>query len=397
MYKTTRPDAGAAPLNRRTWMGTVLALLSACGGGGGVDSGGTGTGAQATLAVGTISGFGSIVVNGVHYDETDARVSDDDGGSRARDDLRLGMRASVLATLPDAGMAKASEVTIRSELGGPIDSVDLVAGRLVVLGQRVDLNSATVVEGGTASLAAGADVAVYGTLDVAGRRIVATRIEPRSGATFLKIRGIVDTLDTVAGTLAIGSLVVDWRNVAPAQPATALAPGQAVYLRLAPSPASGTRVAVALQVESALLADRDNAELEGRITVFTSATSFELDGVPVDASNASFPDGQAGLAAGARVEVSGPISGGLLRARQVTIESEEGDSAEPYELSGKIVSVDTPGRSFVVRGITVHWDDATRFRQGQAADLAAGVKVELRGALDASGVSLLATSIQFDD
>ena len=81
--------------------------LAGCGGGGGdiagVDSGGTGS-----FAVGTIGGFGSIVVNDIRYDDSGATVQDAYGRSRAKGDLRLGMvvaiEGSVLAAAP-AGLA----------------------------------------------------------------------------------------------------------------------------------------------------------------------------------------------------------------------------------------------------------------------------------------------------
>jgi hypothetical protein len=69
------PEAGA-PLRRREWLLAALAALAGCGG---VDSGGTGTGDHSTLALGTITGFGSIIVNGVRFDESQAFIDDDDG------------------------------------------------------------------------------------------------------------------------------------------------------------------------------------------------------------------------------------------------------------------------------------------------------------------------------
>ncbi len=62
-------------------------MLGGCGGG--VDSGGTG--GASTYASGPINGFGSIVVNGVHFDDSTGSISDDDGNARNRSDLQLGM------------------------------------------------------------------------------------------------------------------------------------------------------------------------------------------------------------------------------------------------------------------------------------------------------------------
>ena len=63
-------------------------LVVACGGG--VGSGGTGG-----FASGPISGFGSVIVNGVRFDDTFATVVDGDGTTRTRDDLRLGMTVDI--------------------------------------------------------------------------------------------------------------------------------------------------------------------------------------------------------------------------------------------------------------------------------------------------------------
>ena len=49
----------------------AVGMASACGGG--VDSGGTGAPAT-TFSSGRISGFGSIIVNGVHFDEATGTV-----------------------------------------------------------------------------------------------------------------------------------------------------------------------------------------------------------------------------------------------------------------------------------------------------------------------------------
>ncbi|MGC4076352.1 MAG: DUF5666 domain-containing protein [Rubrivivax sp.] len=397
MTRRPIPEPGAAPLRRREWLLAALAALAVLGGcGGGVDSGGTGTGNRSTLAVGTISGFGSIVVNGVHYDESAATIDDDDGRMRSRADLQLGMRTAVLAGTPTAGAAVASSVTIRSELGGAIDAIDLGTGRLVVLGQRVDLGASTVVDGGLQALAQGDEVTVYATLDLANGRYAATRVERRSGAGFDKIRGVVGTLDLGARTLAIGTLLVDWSGVAPADAATVLAPGRRVLLQLAQTPATGVRRATRLVLEDTVPADRERAEIEGRITAFSSATAFELDGVPVDASAARFPDGQAGLALGVRAEATGRISGGVLIATEVSVENED-ESEEPFEISGRVDAVDAAAQTFVVRGVTVHWSEATRFEGGSGASLAVGDQVELVGELDASGERLEATQVQVED
>lgn len=387
-----------AGLRRREWLVAVLAALAGCGG---VDSGGTGTGTpgQATLSVGTIAGFGSVIVNGVRYDESQAEIGDDDDRRLVRADLRLGMRAAVLASaiMVDAGVARAvaSSVRLRSELGGPIEQVDRASRRLTVLGQRVDWSAATVIDGGAAALAEGMVVWVWGTRDVAAGRIVATRIEPRAAAPFHKIRGTVTALDLDAGRLSIGSLVVDWRAAAPEDPARTLAAGRSVHLRLVPA-AGGVRTALAIVGESGLPADRDEAEIEGRITRFASARAFDVDGIPVDASAAAFPDGTAGLGLGTRVEVEGRLEAGVLVARTVKVEDEDDDGGGEIEVHGTIDAVDAGTRRFVVRGTTIAWTDATRFDSSDAGDIAVGRAVEVRGRLADDGATVEATLVHVE-
>ena len=85
----------------------ALLLATACGGGGGgdgVDTGGTG-GAPLSYTSGSISGFGSVIVNGIRFDDNEATVTDDDGQRRSRDDLRLGMSAEIEGSAIASGVS----------------------------------------------------------------------------------------------------------------------------------------------------------------------------------------------------------------------------------------------------------------------------------------------------
>ena len=79
--------------------------------------------------------------------------------------------------------------------------------------------------------------------------------------------------------------------------------------------------------------------------------------MPVDASSASFPDGTAGIVAGARVEVSGTIVEGVLVATPVELERTAmgGDmrSRMPFEFHGAISGLDTGSKTFALRDMTI--------------------------------------------
>jgi hypothetical protein len=389
-------------LRRRELVLAALALLGGCGGG--VGSGGTGTGLQATLAVGPITGFGSIIVNGVRYDDTQAAITDDDGRALSRNELALGMQTEVLASavMDSAGVrtATASSIRLRSEIVGPLQAIDAGAGRLQVLGQGVDLHANTVFDAalanGVASLTLGGVLEVYALFDAATGRYVASRIERRSAVTAYKLRGVVGTLNLGARTLTIGGATIDWAAVAPSNPGTVLASGRTVRVTLATTPVAGVWRALSLQTDTPVLADRDRAEIEGRIDRFTSTASFSVGGVPVDASAATFPNGTAGLALGIKVEVKGSIRNGIVLATEVKLEDDDDEDQKTFELKGTISAANALARTFVVRGTTVVWSDATQFDSSTPADIVDGRRVEVKGQLTSDGTRVQATKVHVE-
>lgn len=386
---------------------TTVALAAGCGGGGG-STAGIGTGGTGAYAAGAITGFGSVIINGVRYDDSDASILDDDGGVRSRDDLQLGMIAEVVSgPVEDAiggPRASASSVRYRSELKGPVSAVDAVAGTAVVFGQAVRVTATTVYEagltGGLSAVSVGQVLEVYATFDVATQGYVATRIEREDGSTsHYKLRGVVADLDTGARTFRIGTQAFSYAALAAGDVPSGLADGLYLRVRTQTTPVGGRWVVTRLEDGTRRPDDGDEAEIEGRISAYTSSTSFSVEGLPVDARNATFEDGTAGLALGARVEVEGVVTNGVLVARKVEIErdDDEEEDGERIELKGALSSLDTAGRTFVLRGVTVRYDDGVVYEDGSAANLANGRQVEVKGALASDGITVQASRIQFED
>ncbi len=382
----------------------LLAGLLAAGCGGGVDSGGTGV-QPTSFASGPITGFGSVIVNAVHYDDSSATVRDGNGVLRSRNDLRLGMtidvRGSAIGTDGSGNPAsKANSIVFSSEIVGPVAASDLAARTLTVLGQGVDIAASTVfgesLAGGQAALVVGTVVEIYARLDVASGRYTATRVEAKPAGTPFSLRGVVSGLDTVARAFSFGSARISYAGVA-AVPAT-LADGRFIRAAIAPAPgAGGVWTATALSDGAPPIENHDEAKLEGRVSAFTSITTFSVNGTPVDARGATFDGASAGLVLGAKVEVEGTIVGGVLVATKVKVDAEGGGGNEEFEVSGPIVSLDTAGKTFVVREVTVSYAGSVDFRNGTAADLAVGRKVDVKGALTADGTRVQAERIEFDD
>lgn len=375
----------------------VAAIVAGCGGG--VGEGGTGNG----YTQGTISGFGSIFVNDVRFDDSSASVQDADGNPRTRDDLKLGMSVEVESGVIDAASATATAAKIRfgSELLGPVATVDAANGLLTMLGQTVQVGAQTVFDeslaGGLAAVTAGDLLEVYASFDPATGRYRATRIDPHgAGPDPYRLRGIVASLDSGNQRLTIGAAQFDYAD-AGGVPA-GLGAGSYVRLTIAKAAANTSRWTVtAFGTGTPSLPDSDESKLRGYVTSVSAPKLFSVNGVPVDAAGAEFPDGSA-ISVGLRVEVEGPVRSGTVKATRVSIRTDSEESQHEFELDGSITAIDTASQTFVLRGVTVSYANNPRVDQGKTvADLAVGQKVEVQGVLSSDGTRLEATRISFDD
>lgn len=397
-HRTTTPERPSA---RTRWLCTtafVIALCGCGGGGGGVETGGTGA---AVFSAGTITGFGSIVVGGVHFDDSRASVTDADGTVRSRDDLRLGMTTEVRgdAIVTDAAgtpVSVATSIVFGSDLLGPLTAIDRTANRLVVLGQTIDIGAITVFDdaslgGGLAALSVGDVIEVYALFDASTGRYGATRIERKSGVTGFALRGPVTRLDVAARAFNIGTERISYAAFGGALP-PGLANGTTVRVRLRTSQVGGAWIVSSIGDGVQRPLDRDEVRLDGRVSAFVSATRFSVDGIAVDASAVN----AAGVALGVRVEIEGTANGGAIVAAKLNVKSESESEAQDFELRGSVASPNPGASSFVVRGVTVTYSGAsTEFKNGTAAGLVNGANVEARGKLSANGTQLAATRITF--
>ena len=376
-----------------TALASALALAG-CGGGSdgsgnvaGVTSGGTGS-----FSTGAITGFGSIIVGAIRFDDSKAiSVLDvDDDNTDLRGQLRLGMVVRVKGKPKVGSSADAETIEVRSELLGPVDSIDAGARTLVVLGQTVVVTPTTFFEESLSlpTLRASELVEVHGFVNPATNVMTATRIERKTLASVkaFKLQGTVRAL--TATTFQIGDLVINFASVVPTS--LTLTNGLLVRVRLEPTLGTGVRKAVKIRAVELELQDRDEAEVEGTITAFTSSSQFSVNGLPVNASGAAVPTG---LKPGDRVEVEGKLVNGVLVARKVALE----DESDPlkFELHGTVGSLNTTAKTFVLRGVTVDFSDA-QFNNGTASNLRDAVRVEVKGVVAAGGTQLKAIRIAFE-
>ena len=379
---------------------TATVLAVGCGGGGGVDTGGTGT--STAFSSGRISGFGSIIVNGTRFDDSTARVYDDDGVEHGRGDLKLGMVTDVNAGAVTVDVAsglsysKATEFRYGSEIKGPVQALNVAAGTLTVIGQSVKVDAATVFEdlsNGLASVQVGNLLEIYAFLDRSSGSYTATRIERKLTLQSYKVVGPISALDTSAKTFSIGSATISYSNVS-ALPT--LSNGLDVRATLQTMPRGNVWTATALSGKAPVVADGTETELEGFITDFVSASNFKVAGVAVNASGSVlFKNGNAAqLASGVRIEVEGVTRAGVLAASKIDVKTKGGGDQE-FQLFGAIESVNAATQSFVLRGITVSYSASTRIDNGNVANVVVGASVEVRGVLSGNGNQLVAARIKF--
>lgn len=394
-------------VGRWAMLGNAI-LVAACGGGGGSDgvTAGIDRGGIVT-ASGSITGFGSVHVNGVHYVTTGATITLDDNPG-VESDLRVGQVVRVEGRIEQDGVnGTATRVIFDDEVEGPVQSIDLPNFQLVVLGRTVQVSTQTSFDDSISprsleGLAVGDRIEVSGRVATTGR-VEATRIERKAAQSSVEVKGTVASLDTNARRFALGQLTVSYASAQ----LNGFASGQPTNGDLVEAfgTVDGSGVLVATRVEkesggSAGNAD-EQADYEGLVTSFTSATDFSVAGQRVTTTASTVYEGgtASSLALDVPVEVEGRFNAaGVIVASKVQFRRDS-----DTEFSGRVDSVNAAGNSLVVFGVTIRVNSLTRFEDHSGADvqqfslasIAVGDYVEVDAYNDGSG--LLATKLERDD
>lgn len=350
-----------------------------------VQTGGTG---RATV-FGEIEDFGSIVVNGVHYDETHASISIDGISGQSKSALKLGMIVQIDGVQDYANSTGIAEsVRVNSVLRGQIESINLASGEIVVLQQRIAITPTTRFDaaGGLLGVTIGDWVGVHGLEDAGRKSVTATLIESLSISSELQstIRGTVSNVNEQR--VRIGALDILWNGNTPHNGEFVAVTGYYNGRELTASQLLATK-----QVE---LHEAAETEIEGFVQDFRGVSNFTIAGVTIDASTAQFIGGRAGnLNRDIRVTVEGPVVNGVLIAEEVIFPGAGASSAssEKIELEGSITTFNSIA-DFVVKGQRI---DASGVASGLKRPPALGWKAHVKGTMGADG-KLVATSAEFE-
>jgi hypothetical protein len=414
-------------MNRKQLINSILCAMAAGGlaacGGGGSSSGAAGGGSATISSVGTITGFGSIYVNGIKFDTDNASYRVDDEDRFDDSALAVGMKVRIKGTLnADGRTGVASSVLYDDDVEGPVDTgsltvVDATTKTFSIFGMQIkaDANNTLYDDGASFdTLAEGQNLEISGYFD--GTQIVASRIEKQNDLDDeFEVKGTVASYDgaTISLTLQNGASAGPF-PVSPAAELEIPADPSGLFVEVKLEDQGGGLVAIKIETDDDDLLDDDEDDVTIRgVLVDNGNGGLLINGVPfqVDGNTEYEPASLAGnLVAGMEVKIEGHMQGGVLIAEEV--ETEDGDieiearviDATASDAKNGTITLDM-GNSQSLQVVT---DNSTMFEDQSSFDsdgdgsfnldeLAIGSDyLEVEAYSDASG-KLIATMVKRED
>jgi hypothetical protein len=378
-------------LNIAVTTATAISIAACSSGGSDVAGiGGSGVAPVGYTSSGTITGFGSIFVNGVEFETSSSTFSVDDSPG-IESDLAIGMRVTVNGSVNDDGVTGvATSVSFDDDLQGPVgptvsENLDQTVKTITLLGRTVNVsNTRTSFDksGSNPALASvtfdydtissGQYIEVSGFFNSNGE-VEATRVELKAttfdfSTNVVEVRGAIENLDADQKTFTLvnaAGITIDASSAIIDDSLTGgLANGAFVEVKGGCSDASCTTLN-ANKVEPGLESFDDNnkVEVEGIITRYVDDSDFDINGFPVDASGTGVERIPSTFIPGLdkEVEVEGNVVNGILVATKI---KDEGDN---IKIAATVTAVDSSTGSFQLTpvtgqpSITVKIDTSTQF------------------------------------
>jgi Domain of unknown function (DUF5666) len=392
------------------WGLALSVLLQAgCGGGGSSTSANGGAGGS-QVASGTVTGFGSVLVDGVEIEDVKAAVQTDKAdGTVANVSLQLGQHVRV----SHDGKGTASKIAVDAAIVGVVSAVtaDLV-NTMTVAAQDVKVNTADVTlpithfGGGYSSLnnvMVGDVVEVHGTPVYNGNKqkyeIQATRIQKQTGVTGFRVLGLVSSLNTTSKTFVSNGLTVNYGAATLSPNVASLLDGKAVLIfatsnsALVGTTLTATRVKVIDSAET--YAVKSLAQVSGMVSSYSQATgTFVVQGLTVNIGKvAPTPSGSV-VSNNAYVRVEGEVTEkGEIAAKSIRIRANDtGTDLASVKVIGPINGYDVETATMVVRGVPVDVGSSALVNTCKTA-LVDGLVVEVKASTQANTDVVLAKSI----
>ncbi|OQW30082.1 MAG: hypothetical protein A4E19_11040 [Nitrospira sp. SG-bin1] len=382
-------------------------FLAACGSDGApsvsASGSGSGSGSGSASASGTITGFGSVIVNGKKFETSSASFSVD-GQAGSQNDLKVGMTVTVNGSF-NGTQRSADTVLQKDAVEGLVQSVAADGLSLIVMGQTVLVDNSTLIDDdiparNVLNLVAGTDhVEINGHIRPNGV-IQATFIEKKLINVTPEVHGFVTNHNDAAKTFQIGALTVNYAtaliNDMPNPSSTGwndlLVEAKGAVFN---APAT-TLTAIKVEPENRGLGNQvDEFEVEGYVTQVRGAGSFFIGNTQVQTTgNTEFRGGTGDeIVVGGKLSAEGRWENGVLIAKHVKFH-------ESVRLEGDIAAIGT--NSMTIRGlsgITVTVNRQTEFKASGSgtsdnlSDLAVNDHVRVRGRVTGPD-TVVATRIQ---
>lgn len=373
-------------------------LLAACGGGGSSGSTSSSTPnnatAQTELTQGMVTGFGSVIVNGVHFDVKNAAI-EVDGESLVESDLKIGQIVRITGKVNSDGIhGTATKLEGESQLVGPITSIDLTAGVIVALGQTILINADTFYDDDvTADQLKVGDIIKVSSYTNSEGKLVATRIDIKKelpGNKF-QLAGEIANLNTTAMTFTINGTLVDYSKAGLSALHNSLLEN-GLKVRVLGSFSGDTFVAMGNLLPSRLCfkhddnwKDWDGITLSGPVSELIAGTSFKIDEtVVLITTSTRFDGGKASdLQDGTQVKVYGELDANQnLVAKKIKLNYKAKISQK-----GLVDAINLTAKTFTVNSTVFEVTEDTSFNDRSRSkvrffdleDLATGDTLHVRG------------------
>jgi len=312
--------------------------FSTCGGTGGVDLAGGGVSGTG-VSTGSITGFGSVVMNGVHY-LTDSNVSPgfvtmktfmgmDNSSMMDRDLFHVGMVVTIHHGPNDNN---AQQIEYQNNLQGRIAAKNSGAENTVtILGQTIVVGDAAVF----ASLKLNEIAEVSGFVDSAGRirasyiaNVPCSMMMGMCTASEFEVKGFVSGLSSSGFRLGLLPGGIGTTVTVSYPQAMGAGLGNSMYVQIVttdPEPVSGVITATRILQLSprTVFPEKAMADLEGLVTAPPSGSgnvlSFAVEGKRVQTDGATQYVGgtAANIQHDVRLQVQGTENGGVLSAGKI--------------------------------------------------------------------------------
>ncbi|OQW66579.1 MAG: hypothetical protein BVN28_00445 [Nitrospira sp. ST-bin4] len=402
-----------------TLLGVVglAGLMTACSDGSPSASASAGgaSGSGSASASGTVTGFGSIIVNGKRFETEAASVSIDDQPSSQcavsptnRCGLQEGMTVKVSGSF-NGSTNRAANIVQEDTLEGPITSVDFTNSQFAVLGQMVLVDDTTKFDSGVSlnNLLPGQLVEVSGFVKSDGV-IAASLIERKPGtgcSAICEVKGTVRNHNAGLATFQIGGLTVIYDNATLINdmPVPTGSNWNGIFVEVKGTgfdATTTTLTATKVEPENEGIGNVvDKFEVEGFVTQAGTPNGniidFTIGTTPVrTTANTEFRGGTVDeIVVGAKMSAEGRFDGTTLIARHVKFH-------ESVRLEGDIETIGTNSLTLKgLPGITVTVNSQTEFKANggvtinNLSDLAINNHIRVRGRVSGTN-SVIATRIQ---